>query len=83
MDFKETLLDSKDFERTTIYKNNEKITNKQAEDISFKIDAFHDANIFSKLFFCWVNKIFGVKQYLYIYINIRLLEKIRKLLVKI
>lgn len=25
-------------------------------------DAFHDANFFSKLFFCWVNKVLRVKK---------------------
>jgi len=66
MDYKETLLNSDDFERLKKSKNVEKIDHVKIQEIIHKTDAFHDANIFSKLFFCWINKIFGVK---YIFIE--------------
>jgi len=60
MDYNEKLLNEK-----LLTDINPELKNKYSDDKSLKVryqnvDAFHHANIFSKLFFCWVNKIFKV-----------------------
>lgn len=59
MNFNESLLEN-DFEKKIINKKKEE-SNTRASTESYGVyDAFHSANIFSSIFFCWVNKLLRV-----------------------
>lgn len=57
MDYKEKLLNVK---QNSSNQNKNNIDNSQLG--YHDVDAFHHANFFSKLLFCWVNKIFKVNK---------------------
>ncbi len=64
MEYNEKLLNVKESHKKHKSSNENKNINENNIEIGYnKADAFHDSNIFSKLFFCWVNPIFKVKKY--------------------
>lgn len=59
MDYQEKLLNVLDIKEMSSDENNKNIIKTNIK-VGYYNDAFHHANVFSKLFFCWVNKIFKV-----------------------